>query len=196
LSARDEELELVPLETHHAVDLHKAAADYSLFKWFLAPPRADLDGMHNWVAEAVLQREKGISIPFTLIDVKSGAVAGSTRYMNIDDRNNHVEIGGTWLSPAFQRTRLNTRTKLVLLGVAFDTWKVHRVEFKTDLRNEQSQAALRRLGAVEEGVFRERTLRHTDTEYVLRSDIYFSILRREWPAVQQRLLAKLARPTS
>jgi RimJ/RimL family protein N-acetyltransferase len=102
-----------------------------------------------------------------------------------------VEIGGTWTDPTLWRTPFNTESKRLMLGYAFDTEHVHRVQLKTDLRNLRSQRAIERLGALREGVLREHLLVFGG---VRRSSVYYSILEAEWPAVRDRLDAALARP--
>jgi RimJ/RimL family protein N-acetyltransferase len=116
---------------------------------------------------------------------------GSTRFGNIDPVNRRVEIGWTWISPTFQRSYVNSEAKYLMLRHAFDVWDCVRVELKTDVLNEQSRAAMIRLGAVEEGVLRRHILTYTGR---FRDSIYYSILDHEWPAVRARLEARLRRP--
>jgi RimJ/RimL family protein N-acetyltransferase len=101
-----------------------------------------------------------------------------------------VEIGWTWITPAFQRTAVNTEAKLLQLTYAFETLGAGRVALKTDGRNERSQAAIARLGAVREGTLR-RHMRLPDG-YV-RDTVYFSILADEWPGVKARLEERVRR---
>ncbi|MCM3923073.1 GNAT family N-acetyltransferase [Frankia sp. AiPs1] len=102
-----------------------------------------------------------------------------------------AEIGSTWLAASAQRTAVNTETKLLLLGHAFDTWATLRVCLKTDARNARSRAAIERLGARFEGVRRAHVLAFDGTA---RDSAYYSIVRAEWPAVRAGLVARLARP--
>jgi RimJ/RimL family protein N-acetyltransferase len=100
-----------------------------------------------------------------------------------------VEIGASWIVPEWQRTRVNTEAKRLMLTHAFEVLGCARVELKTDQKNVRSQAAIRRLGAVEEGVHRNHMRRADGT---LRNSVYFSILDTEWPLVKARLDARLA----
>jgi RimJ/RimL family protein N-acetyltransferase len=101
-----------------------------------------------------------------------------------------VEIGATWLTPAVQRTPINTEAKYLLLEHAFDQLECIRVEFKTDARNARSRAALERIGATEEGTLRHHMIM---PDGHLRDSVYFSILRTEWPEVRASLERLLSR---
>ena len=65
-----------------------------------------------------------------------------------------VEVGGTWLAAAAQRTPINTEAKVLLLRHAFEVWQVGRVAICTDARNDRSRNAIERIGATFEGVLR------------------------------------------
>jgi RimJ/RimL family protein N-acetyltransferase len=101
-----------------------------------------------------------------------------------------VEIGWTWIGKRWQRTAVNTEGKYLMLRHAFETWECVRVELKTSTLNERSRAAIKRIGGVEEGIFR-RHMRNADGTW--RDTVYFSILDREWPDVKKRLEERLAR---
>ena len=127
-------------------------------------------------------------MPFATVERNSKKIVGSTRFMNIDAMNRHVEIGSTWIAPPWQRTAVNTEAKYLMLRHAFETWKCMRVEFKTDLMNERSRRAILRLGAKEEGTFRKHMVTWSGR---IRDSVYFSIIDTEWPEVKARLEAKL-----
>ncbi|MET0275509.1 MAG: GNAT family protein, partial [Acidimicrobiia bacterium] len=99
-----------------------------------------------------------------------------------------AEIGSTWLAASAQATPVNTEAKLLLLRHAFDTWRVERVTFKTDARNERSRRAIERIGATFEGVRRAHTIASDGT---IRDSAYFSIVRSEWPAIEHELERRL-----
>jgi RimJ/RimL family protein N-acetyltransferase len=119
----------------------------------------------------------------------SGQLIGSTRFMNIDQPNRRVEIGSTWIAPAWQRTAINTEAKYLMLRHAFEQWNCIRVELKTDALNQKSRNAILRIGAKEEGTLRRHLVTWTGR---VRDTVYFSILDSEWPEVKARLEAKLA----
>ena len=110
--------------------------------------------------------------------------------MAIEPRHRRLEIGNTWLAPAWQGTAANSEAKLLMLGHAFSALGALRVEFKTDALNEQSRAALTGIGATEEGTLR----RHMLTDSGRRRDsVYFSVIEEEWPQVRMHLQQRLVR---
>jgi N-acetyltransferase len=137
--------------------------------------------LRNWVLD-ILSR-KG-DLPFAVIHLASGRVAGATRYMNIMPRDRGLEIGGTWYGMEFQRTGVNTECKYLLLKHAFETLGAIRVQLKTDSRNLRSQQAIERIGGVKEGVFRNHMILSDGT---IRNSVYYSILDSEWPEVKKRI---------
>jgi RimJ/RimL family protein N-acetyltransferase len=88
------------------------------------------------------------------------------------------------LGQDFQRSAINTETKLLMLTHAFERLGCIRVEFKTDARNDRSQVALERIGAVREGVLRKHMIVQGGYH---RDSVYFSVTEEEWPAVKLRL---------
>jgi RimJ/RimL family protein N-acetyltransferase len=143
----------------------------------------------RYVERALEDAATGTALPFATVWRATGQVIGSTRFGNYVAAHRRVEIGWTWLAPAWQRTPANTETKLLMLGHAFETGGLRRVEFKTSTLNLRSRAALARLGAAEEGVFRQHMINEDGSN---RDSVYFSILDSEWPAVRERLSARLA----
>ncbi len=137
-------------------------------------------------------QEIGTALPFVTIEQETDRVVGSTRFGNIDIRNRRVEIGWTWIGKPWQRTAVNTEAKFLMLQHAFEVWHCIRVELKTDVLNERSRAAILRIGAKQEGIFRHHII--TDSGR-LRDTIYFSIINDEWPEVKARLQTKLAEPS-
>ena len=158
-----------------------------IFRWFpyAMNTREDFQAV---VAKALDEQARGESVPFATIERSSGMVIGGTRYMNIDRTNRHVEIGSTWIAPAWQRTAANTEAKYLMLKHAFEVWRCARVELKTDALNQKSRNAILRLGATEEGTLRRHVITWTGR---IRDSVYFSILDSEWPEVKQRLQSKL-----
>ena len=132
----------------------------------------------------------GTALPFATVDQTTGRVAGCTRYMNIDKPNRHVEIGATWVGREWQRTAVNTEAKYLMLRHAFETLGCIRVELKTDVLNQQSRNAILRIGATQEGIFRNHVVCEGGR---LRDSVWFSIIDSEWPQVKARLEEKLNR---
>ena len=86
-------------------------------------------------------------------------LVGSTRFLAIESAHRRLEIGSTWYAPQAWGTRVNPACKLALMRYAFEDLRFNRVEYKTDIRNVHSQAAIAKLGAVREGVFRAHMVR-------------------------------------
>ena len=181
---------LEPLRPDHAPELSLARVGLDAELWrFIPTPVTSPEEMHAYVATALDEQARGVSLPFAIVDTAGDAVIGSTRYANIDVRNLRLEIGWTWLARSHQRTRANTAAKRLLLGHAFEALGANRVEFKTDMLNEKSRHAIARIGGVQEGIFREHVVCASGR---IRDTVYFSILATEWPAVARRLDERLA----
>ena len=181
---------LEPLRLEHAPhlwDIMKNDAE-EIFRWIPYLMRTAEDS-RNFIEFVLAEQERGISVPFATVERNSGKIVGSTRFMNIDAANRHVEIGSTWIAPPWQRTAVNTEAKYLMLRHAFETWKYLRVEFKTDSMNERSRKAILRLGAKEEGTFRKHMVTWNGR---IRDSVYFSIIDTEWPEVKARLEEKLS----
>ena len=184
-----ETIRLAPMTAEFIAPLTEAGSFAELWEWTAA--RADSpEEMEEYVCSALRDGEAGIARPFVTIEKESGAVIGSTRFGNIDRSNRKVEIGWTWITPAFQRTRVNTEAKYLMLRHAFESWNCVRVELKTDALNEKSRNAMLRIGAKFEGILRQHMVTSTGR---LRDSAYYSILDSEWPGVRDHLLSLLAR---
>lgn len=177
---------LEPLAPAHAQDLFVAGQDARIWAYMPVDPSGSVAAVSAWIATALGERAKGTQMPFAIIEQASGRAVGSTRYLNITPHDRGLEIGWTWLTPAFQRTAINTECKYLLLRHAFETVGVMRVQIKTDRRNDISQRAIERLGAVREGILRKHMIVRDGYE---RDTVMYSIIDSEWPAVKERLEA-------
>lgn len=176
---------LEPLRREHAALFWEVAKDHldQVFHWipYAMKGREDFDAL---VTKAFAEQERGESIVFATVDRRWEQVVGSTRFMNIDRVNHRVEIGSTWIAPAWQRIPINTEAKYLMLRHAFEVWKCLRVELKTDALNEKSRRAILRIGAKEEGILRKHLITWTGR---VRDTVYFSILDSEWAQAKARL---------
>jgi RimJ/RimL family protein N-acetyltransferase len=191
---------LEPLAMAHVPGLLGAARGPRDTFGFTTVP-SDEAGMVRHVASLLGDQARGQALPFATVDRASGDVVGSTRFLNVEfwnwpagsphqrgaDRPDVVEIGGTWLAAGAQRTGINTEAKLLMLGHAFETWRVHRVSLKTDARNARSRAAILRLGARFDGVVRATRMA---ADHTIRDDAMYSILEAEWAEVKANLEAR------
>ncbi len=181
LTLETEGLRLESLSQEHAQGLFNRgqyAPDWDYM------PRAcfiDMADTRQWIDEALCMPRQ---LPFAIVETSKGKAVGSTRFMNIQEEHKSLEIGWTWLGQEWQRTCINTETKLLLLSHAFEQMGCLRVEFKTDERNLRSQRSLERIGATREGVLRKHMIMQKDFP---RNSVYFSVIDSEWTDVKTRL---------
>lgn len=181
-------IQLEPLSVMHVPDLTIAGQDENIWQYMLYGTIQTEVEMRGWVNDILDRQAEGTDLPFAVINRETGRAIGATRFMDINPRHLGVEIGGTWYATDYQRTAVNTEAKYLLLRHAFEVWKCIRVQFKTDLRNERSQRALERIGAMREGVFRNHMILRDGT---IRHSVFYSILDSEWPVVKRGLEDRL-----
>jgi RimJ/RimL family protein N-acetyltransferase len=187
VTLRGEHATLEPLELQHHDALQAAAADGELWRlWYTSVPAPETT--RAYIETALDMRERLGAMPFVVRQVTDGVVVGSTRYFNVDERNQRLEIGFTWYAKRVQRTAVNTECKLLLLTHAFEQLKVIAVEFRTHWLNFASRTAIARLGAKQDGVLRNHQ-RLPDGSY--RDTVVFSIIESEWLAVKHHLRSML-----
>lgn len=182
-----EGVRLEPLTAGHREGLVLAVRDGRLWELptTFVPDEAGIDGFID-AANAVFDRGEGLA--FAAIDICTGNIAGSTRFMNASDAHKSIEIGHTFLAGSYQRTLINTESKLLLMTHAFESLGVNRLEFKTDVLNLASRQAILRLGAKEEGILRQHMVMPDGR---VRDTVLFSVVKEEWPTLKQGLIQKL-----
>ena len=180
-----EHVRLEPLSPEHAKGLLEAGADPGIWAWLSVRQPTDLPAMERFVEGALADPDRR---PFAQIDVASGRVAGTTSYYQVVEKHRILSIGHTWIGADWQRTGLNTESKLLLLTHAFETLDAQRVSWETDIRNLRSQRAIERLGALREGVLRAHRIRPDGSS---RDTVTYSMLAPEWPAAKARLNERL-----
>ena len=180
---------LEPLAPGHHDALIAAASDGELWKlWYTSVPAPDQ--MHAYIDKALDMRDHMGAMPFVIRDSRNGEIVGCTRFFNVDATHRRLEIGHTWYAASAQRSGINTECKLMLLTHAFERLKCVVVEFRTHWMNQQSRAAIARLGAKQDGVLRNQMIL-PDGSY--RDTVVFSIIESEWLAVKRHLQFKLDR---
>jgi len=193
---------LDPLSMDHVAAVAAAASGpRETYGWTWVP-----DGpaeTEAYLRTILAEQAAGRGLPFATVSRESGKIVGVTRFFNIEywawpegnanqrgaNLPDAVEIGGTWLSAAAQRTPINTEAKLLMLRHAFETWHVHRVRLMTDIRNARSRAAIERIGGKLDGILRAHT---PGSDGALRDSAVYSLIEAEWPAVRAKLEARLA----
>ena len=178
---------LEPLSLAHADELAEATVGLE-HAWYTSVPSPD--GVVAEIEQRLAWHDEGSMNPWAVRRLDTGKAIGMTTFCNIDQPNRHVEIGHTWIAVDAQRTAVNTASKLLLLGHAFERCDAVAVEFRTHWHNLQSRAAIARLGAKQDGVLRNHRI---GPEGTLRDTVVFSILPHEWSAVRLGLESRLAR---
>lgn len=182
-------IRLEPLEMKHAEGLRLAASDGELWKLFFTyVPHPE--AVENYIETALTGQSEGHMCPWAVIDTSSENLLGSTRFHDILPSVDRVEIGYTWYRASSQKSHVNTSCKLLLLEHAFDQLGCGVVGFRTDVLNLRSQAAISALGAKKDGVLRNHSLRRDGS---VRDDVFYSILKAEWPAITKHLEVRLWR---
>ncbi|HTT44992.1 MAG TPA: GNAT family protein [Thermoplasmata archaeon] len=192
LTLRGRYLELVSLEKSHAPGLVVAGRDPEVWKLLRIGPGhpPSMVEMETFVDQLLAKQSAGEVLPLTMLLLPERTPVGVIRYLDIDRPNRMAELG-TWIDSRYWRTPLNTEAKWLTLRYAFEEEGVHRLQLKTDSRNDRSRVAIERLGALPEGALREA---HLVQGGFYRTSLYYSILASEWPAVKRRLEEKLSRP--
>jgi RimJ/RimL family protein N-acetyltransferase len=179
---------LEPLSREHVPEITAAAADGELGRlWFTGAPAAE--DVEKWVDARLSVQAPGTGLTFVVRDL-AGELVGSSSYMNVDPSNLRLEIGNTWYVDSARRSGVNSETKLLMLGHAFDQLNCVAVEFRTHFFNFTSRSAIERLGAKLDGILRSHQVLADGSR---RDTVVYSILDIEWPSVRNNLLYRLNR---
>jgi len=179
------QVKLVPMNLKHVVELYEAGQSAEIWR-FLPVCIQNSDDMRRWVEKAIREKERGLHLPFVILD-QGQNVVGSTRiigFPGFGQSHRNFEIGWTWLSPQVWRKKINTVSKYLLLNHCFDVLHAVRVQLKTDSRNMRSQKAIEKIGATLEGTFRHHQIM---PDGWIRDSVYYSILFEEWAFLKCRL---------
>lgn len=175
---------LEPLTPEHLPALEKIAFDERIWRYMLTRVETPAH-LQRWLESAMKATLAHLpQMPWVTVLKDGDRVVGSTRFIDLDLTNKTVEIGHTWITPALHQTGVNPEAKLLQLRYAFETLGLNRVALKTHHENLQSQAAMKKLGAVYEGTFRNH---YVMPDGSLRHSVWFSITKEEWPQVRSRL---------
>lgn len=178
---------LIPLAKEHFDELDLLARERKIWE-FIPTDMSTHEKRYQVFSNAIIERVKGTQFPFVIYHQKDNKIIGSTRLMNIEPQHRKLEIGWTWLHPAYWSTAVNLECKLLLVKFCFEELKAIRVQLKTDENNIRSQKAIRKIGAQFEGVLRNDWIRDNGT---IRNSVYFSIIDSEWENVNSNLVSLL-----
>lgn len=181
-------IQLEPLSLTHLDDLTEASSEPEIWKYMLYGTVIGKEKMSKWIEDILSRASKGTEIPFAVRDLKANKVIGATRYFDIKQKDRGLEVGGTWYAPIYRRTYVNSETKYLLFRHAFEVMGCIRVQLKTDSRNTRAIEAIKRIGAIEEGVFRNHMILEDGN---IRNSVYFSIIDSEWPMIKRNLETRL-----
>lgn len=182
-------IRLEPLTEAHFPAFEKVAYDDRIWRYMVMWVKTP-DDLRSWMEIAMKAKAAGTCLPWAAVLKSEDRVIGSTRFADLDRTHGTVELGYTWLAPKYHGSGLNAEVKLLQLAYAFEELRLNRVAFKTHHENLQSQAAMRKIGAIEEGTFRNHYVMPDGTQ---RHSVWFSIIREEWPQVRSRLEERLQR---
>lgn len=183
----NERARLTPLKADDIDELDKVAYEPSIWQLGMSNIKEQKD-LKEYIDIALKEKAVKISYPFLIFDKQTNSVAGSTRYANISFQHKKLEIGWTWIHPKHQGTGLNKACKFLLLQYAFEQLQFNRVELKTDILNGQSQKAMRKIGAKEEGIFRCHSITSSGR---IRDTIFFSIINNEWKEIKTSIFKEV-----
>ena len=180
-------IRLEPMTLEHLPGLEAVAFDDRIWRYMLSWVKTPAD-LRAWVEDALRLEAAGSVMPWVTVLKDGDRVIGSTRFMDFDTRHGTTELGSTWLAPEFHGAGLNAEAKLLQLRFGFEELGLRRVALKTHHENLQSQAAMRKIGAVEEGTFRNHYVMPDGSQ---RHSVWFSIIREDWPRVRSLLEARV-----
>ncbi len=180
---------LEPLVEAHVEPLYAIALSAPDEFRYTSTPTTE-EQKERYFAKVFKDRDEGRAYPFALLEKSSGRVIGATRLTELHPQYRNAELGYTWLEPTFYGSAVNIDSKLLILGFAFETLDLIRVQLNVDSRNERSQASIHALGATYEGTLRSHQIMR---DGYIRDTMVFSILQREWPELKPKLEARLER---
>lgn len=178
---------LRPLSENDFDTFNLLAQDEDMWKYFTLDLSKEAQ-LRKWMSGLLADRNAQIRIPFTIIDKSSGKIAGSMSLLNISLYDLRTEIGSSWLGKDYRSSGLNLHAKYAMIRYAFESMQMERVEFKTDVLNERARKGLKNVGGIEEGIFRSHMTMWNNRR---RSSIFYSILKDEWPGLQQTIFKDL-----
>jgi RimJ/RimL family protein N-acetyltransferase len=180
---------LEPLAPEHREALRAAAAeDESIWTFFPINFNGSGRDFDQWFDYTLERYSNDEHFPFVVRRRVDSRIIGTTRFYDMVADHRRLAIGSTWYSPDARGTLVNPEVRLLTLTHAFERLDVNRVELITDPYNLSSRAAMKLLGAVEEGVIRQHMI-YKDGR--IRDSVLFSIIRAEWPTIKKRLMNKL-----
>lgn len=179
-------IQLEPFASNHYDLLRQAANDERI--WSYMPMKAHGNYFDDWFQDCFTKHKNGTQISYVIRKLTDQTVIGSCAYYDIDDQHKRLEIGYCWTTPVVWGNRFNHEALWLLLQNAFESWQFNRIQIATDPRNKRSYNALKKLGAVQEGLLRQHMIHHNGN---ITDTVVFSILAAEWSEIKKSLSSRL-----
>lgn len=176
-------ISMVPMEERHRAELVELLHQPQIWE-FTWRKITSTEQIEQLIDTALSNKAMGTELPYVMINKSTGKIAGTSRIMHLNLTHRNAEIGCTWISPKFWRTPVNTESKSLLLHYCFEELNLIRVDFTIVGGNLRSQQAIKRIGAVKEGVLRKHRI---TSEGTVHDNVLYSIIDEEWPAVKENL---------
>jgi RimJ/RimL family protein N-acetyltransferase len=179
---------LEPLSQSHKIDLKSLVEDSSIWKYF--PYKASGNDFETWFESTIKKTNDKIEMCFVVRCNKTQKIVGCTRYYSFALPYRRLAIGHTFYHADVRGTKVNPECKKLLLQTAFETLGIERVELMADINNQPSVAAIKKLGATQEGILRQYMTLENGYK---RDTAVFSILKSEWPSIRKNLENRLTK---
>jgi len=147
---------------------------------FISPPPTTVEGFERFIAWTLRQRRAGTYACFAVTLAGSDTAIGIFQLRELDPGFGTAEWGFALGSP-FWGTGAFMEGAELMVHFAFETVGVHRLEARAAVRNGRGNGALRKIGAVQEGVLRKAFLK--DGEYL--DQVLWTILDEDWDATRK-----------
>lgn len=178
--------DVVTLRTMTLTDIDAIfeAGNFSEIWTHLAITIQSREDAKHFVEQSLLNQQLGKEHPFVIIDNQTKRIIGGTKLMDLDLTHMRISLGFSWLTPAYWRSPINSNCKYLLMQYCFEVLQLNRVQIQADERNMRSRNAIARIGATQEGIFRDHMIRKDGTP---RNTVIFSVIRPEWPMVKMHM---------
>lgn len=185
ITLESELIKLEPITMVHLNAFCKAGNYAEVWRYMSVNPCQSAASARVWLDQAINEMKAGNQVAFIIINKQNSLVVGSTRLFRVNAQDRSLEIGHTFISPAYQRSHVNSHAKYLLLKYVFETLNYTRIEICTHEDNLKSRHAIARIGSQFEGILRKNR-RAEDGSY--RNTALFSIINEDWPQVKLDLL--------
>jgi len=183
ISLENERIKLEPLTPDHVKLMRPLSSDSDIWRWY-TEDLSNPDDLENWMMNRLRESENGTQMSYAVIDKKDDKVIGSSSYGHIEWAEKCLEVGWTWLGKEYIGSGINKHMKFLMLGHAFDTMGIERLELRTDETNVRSRRAMEKIGAVYDGILRNH---RTTQGGRRRNSVIYSIIRSEWNEVRNTI---------